>query len=148
MEQSDMEQSEGWSAGETVGTQGRDVSTTKSLQSEPSKPRTGLVANHDNAIFDVKWSDDDAMIISTCADLSTGVWDTSRTGTTYEQSDRNDGLIARLRGHKASAKTSLWQGPSESSCYVLRILEKLSIDKRFLRRYGRYCRKRRRHPYL
>ena len=115
---SDMEQSEGWCAGETVGTQDRGVSMTRDPQDKPFKPRTGLIANHDNAIFDVKWSDDDAMIISTCADLSTGVWDTSRTGTSYEQSDRNDGLIARLRGHKASAKTSLWQSPSESlSCY-------------------------------
>jgi WD40 repeat protein len=114
---SDMEQSEGWSAGETVGAHDPGVSMTQSQRDKSFKPRTGVVANHDNAIFDVKWSDDDAMIISTCADLSTAVWDTSRTGTTYEQSDRNDGLIARLRGHKASAKTSLWQGPSKSSPY-------------------------------
>jgi WD40 repeat protein len=112
---SDMEQPRGWEAGEHVGGgQDRGTSAIPNVE-EPSErgPRTGMMANHDNAIFDMKWSHDDSMLISTCADLSTSVWDTSRTGTTFDQSKRNNGLITKLRGHKASAKATLWSDGSE-----------------------------------
>lgn len=114
---SDASIPEGWEAGERIGSASTS-STNTALASEKKKqtgPKPGLFAPHANAIYDIKWSADDTMLTTACADQSTGIWDTSRTSATYQQSAQNNGLITKLRGHTASVKTSIWHDRSTFS---------------------------------
>lgn len=107
---SDASIPQGWEAGERIGSASTS-STNTAVASEKKKqtgPKPGLFAPHANAIYDIKWSADDTMLTTACADQSTGIWDTNRTSATYQQSAQNNGLITKLRGHTASVKTSIW----------------------------------------
>lgn len=106
---SDTSVPEGWEAGERVGISSMNSAETKQ---EEKGPKAGLFAPHANAIYDIKWSQDDTMLATACADQSTGIWDTSRTASTYEESTEKDGLVTRLKGHTASVKTSIWHDKS------------------------------------
>jgi denticleless len=109
---SDANIPEGWEAGERIGSTSRTSTAPTGEKQQQTGPKAGLFAPHANAIYDIKWSADDTMLTTACADQSTGIWDTSRTSASYEQSAKNDGLITKLRGHMASVKTSIWHDRS------------------------------------
>jgi WD40 repeat protein len=112
---------------------------------EPYQLKEGLYAPHTNAIFDVKWSEDDRRIATASADQSSVVWDTSRIEAGYEGSEKADGMIARLMGHNASVKSCVWYDPSKSrsDCPGLQTLRYPSIC-RYVSKLG----KRWAYPYI
>ena len=132
---SDTSVPEGWETGGRIGSTSGTGDQQISDKKDKGGPKSGLFSSHANAIYDIKWSDDDSILTTACADQSTGIWDTSRTASTYDESAQSNGLITRLRGHTASVKTSIWHDKSTSGD-VERFL-RTKTDELRLVRYGR-----------
>lgn len=100
---------------ETLGQQDQEARhsrQTSTATTTPRRvPRPGHLACHNNAIFDIKWSQDDGMLVTGCADQTSTVWDTTRFPDAYTVEPPSGAKVAQLMGHTASVKTSIWVSP-------------------------------------